>query len=590
MSLERILSPAEEEILREERRILNDLRSSLIRFGTSDEHLAPLERSIEQLDELFLLVVVGEFNSGKSASINALAGQKVMEEGVTPTTAQVTVLKYGADRSSRQVEPHLVAVTTPAELFREIHIVDTPGTNAVIREHERLTSGFVPRADLVLFVTSADRPFTETERAFMEHIRDWGKKVVIVINKIDILAGDGEVAQVRAYVAQHAQRLLGVTPEIFPVSAKAAFRAKNGEPQYWQASAFEALERYVRSSLDQAARTRLKLLNPVGVGAALAERYQSVTRERLSMLQEDLSILADVETQLGVYEADMAREFAGRMALVDNVLLEMERRGHDFFDDTMRIGRVFDLLNRSRVQEGFERRVVADAPQQIEKRVNELVDWLIDADFRQWQRISRHLADRRREFRDRIVGEAGDAESRPFHDERRRLMESVGSATQRVVETYDRRREASELADGARNAVAAAAAAGAGAVGLGTLVTIAATTAATDVTGIILASVVAALGFFIIPAKRKQAKAEMRRKIQGVRERLSSALRKQFTEEIARSSARMRESIAPYSRFVRAEGDKLRETDARLRQLASDLQRIRERVDALVAAPPGAGS
>ena len=590
MSLERILSPAEEEILREERRILNDLRSSLIRFGTSDEHLAPLERSIEQLDELFLLVVVGEFNSGKSASINALAGQKVMEEGVTPTTAQVTVLKYGADRSSRQVEPHLVAVTTPAELFREIHIVDTPGTNAVIREHERLTSDFVPRADLVLFVTSADRPFTETERAFMEQIRDWGKKVVIVINKIDILAGDGEVAQVRAYVAENAQRLLGVTPEIFPVSAKAAFRAKNGEPQYWQASAFEPLERYVRSSLDQAARTRLKLLNPVGVGAALAERYQSVTRERLSMLQEDLSILADVETQLGVYEADMAREFTGRMAVVDNVLLEMERRGHDFFDDTMRIGRVFDLLNRSRVQEGFERQVVADAPQQIEKRVNDLVDWLVEADFRQWQRISRHLAERRREFRDRIVGEAGDAESRPFHDERRRLMESVGSATQRVVETYDRRREASELADGARNAVAAAAAAGAGAVGLGTLVTIAATTAATDVTGIILASVVAALGFFIIPAKRKQAKAEMRRKIQSVRERLSSALRKQFTEEIARSSARMRESIAPYSRFVRAEGDKLRETEARLRQLASELQRIRERVDALAAAPPGARS
>src|SRR5262249_31821050 len=406
MSLERILSPAEEEILREERRILNDLRSSLIRFGASDENLAPLERSIEQLDELFLLVVVGEFNSGKSAFINALAGQKVMEEGVTPTTAQVTLLTYGTDRSSRQVEPHLVAVTAPAELFREIHIVDTPGTNAVIREHERLTTGFVPRADLVLFVTSADRPFTETERAFMEQIRDWGKKVVIVVNKVDILGGDGEVAQVRRYVAENAQRLLGMTPEVFPVSAKAAFRAKSGEPQHWQASGFEALERYVRSSLDQAGRTRLKLLNPVGVGAALAGRYLSVTRERLSALQEDVSNLEDVESQLGVYEADMAREFEGRMALVDNALLEMERRGHEFFDGTMRIRRSVELLNRARVQEGFERSVVADAPQQIEKRVNDLVDWLIDADFRQWQRISRNLADRRREFRDRIIGEA----------------------------------------------------------------------------------------------------------------------------------------------------------------------------------------
>jgi len=583
VSLKGILAPAEQEVVREERRILNDLRASLIRFGASDENLESLNRSIEQLDELFLLVVVGEFNAGKSAFINALAGEKVMEEGVTPTTAQVTLLRYGAERASQQVEPHLLAVSAPAELLREIHIVDTPGTNAVIREHERITSGFVPRADLVLFVTSADRPFTETERAFLEQIRDWGKKVVIVINKIDILAGERELSEVQSYVADNARRLLGVTPEIFGVSARAAFRAKNGEPQFWQPSGFDALERYIRSSLDRSARTRLKLLNPIGVGSALTERYQAATRDRLALLQEDFSLLEDVEGQLTIYGKDMAREFEGRMASVDNVLLEMERRGQDFFDDTMRIGRMFDLLNRSRVQEGFERQVVADAPQQIEKRVNDLVDWLVESDFRQWQRISRHLSDRRRAFRERIVGDDGDPEARPFHDERRRLVESVGVAAQRVVDTYDRRKEASELADGARNAVAAAAAAGAGAVGLGTLVAAAASTAAADVTGIILASVIAALGFFIIPAKRSHAKAEMRRKIADVRARLSAALHKQFEEEIVRSAARMQESVAPYSRFVRAEGDKLRETETRLGQLAADLQRVRERVDALAA-------
>ena len=76
-------------------------------------------------------------------------------------------------------------------LLRDIHIVDTPGTNAIMREHERITAEFVPRSDLVLFVTSADRPFTETERAFLEQIRGWGKKVVVVINKIDILESDG---------------------------------------------------------------------------------------------------------------------------------------------------------------------------------------------------------------------------------------------------------------------------------------------------------------------------------------------------------------------------------------------------------------
>lgn len=566
MSLKNILDPAQQEIVREERRILNDLRTSLVRFGASDENMAPLERSIEGLDELFLLVVVGEFNAGKSAFINALTGERRMEEGVTPTTAKVTPVRY-----------------------EDINIVDTPGTNAVIREHEEITAQYVPRADLVLFVTSADRPFTETERAFLEQIRDWGKKVVVVINKVDILAGEKELGEVRAYVADNARRLLGVTPEIFPVSAKAAFRAKNGEPQLWPSSGFEALERYIRTTLDAAARMRLKLLNPLGVGAALIERYATATKERLSALQSDFVLLEDVESQLGVFEGDMKREFEGRMAAVDNVLLEMERRGHDYFDDTMRIGRVMDLLNRSRVQEGFERQVVADAPQQIEKRVNELVDWIVDQDFRQWQRITRHLAERRREFKDRIVGQPGvpggvdDDESQPFHNERRRMVDTVGRAAQNVVDTYDRRREASLLADGARNAVATAAAAGAGALGLGTLVTVAATTAAADVTGIILASVIAAIGFFIIPAKRTKAKQAMREKVADVRARLSTALRVQFQEEIARSTARMRDSIAPYSRFVRSEGDKLSETEARLATLRTDLERVRQRVDAMAA-------
>ena len=556
-----ILTPAEQDLLREERRILNELRAALLRLGIADEHIAPLERSIEQLDELFLLVVVGEFNAGKSAFINALAGQPLMEEGVTPTTARVTPVRW-----------------------EDILIVDTPGTNAVIREHERLTAEYVPRADLVLFVTSADRPFTETERAFLEQIRDWGKKVVVVINKVDILTGERERAEVRAYVSDNARRLLGVAPEIFLVSARAAYRAKTGEPRLWQESGFEPLEQYIRSTLDQASRMRLKLLNPLGVGAALIDRYSKSTHERLRLLDEDYRLLEDVEQQLAAYRADMTKQFEGRMAAVDNVLLEMERRGHDYFDDTMRIGRVFDLLNRSRVQEGFERQVVADAPQQIEKRVNEIVDWLVDSDYRQWQRVVRHLADRRREFRERIVGDAGDeADARPFHEERRRLVDAVGSAAQRVVETYDRRREASALADGARNAVAAAAAAGAGAVGLGTIVTIAASTAAADVTGIVLASVIAALGFFIIPAKRSQAKAEMRRKIADVRERLSEALRTQFTAEIARSSVRLADTIAPYSRFIRSEGDKLRETEQRLRDLHTQLTSLRQRIESLAA-------
>src|SRR5688500_16339629 len=108
--LSKILTPAQDELLKDERRILSRLRVALTRFEASAEHQHALDRSIEQLDELFLLVIVGEFNAGKSAFINALLGSRVVEEGVTPTTAQINVLQYGdtVERHVRETNLHVI--------------------------------------------------------------------------------------------------------------------------------------------------------------------------------------------------------------------------------------------------------------------------------------------------------------------------------------------------------------------------------------------------------------------------------------------------------------------------------------------------
>jgi small GTP-binding protein len=553
-----VLSAELQTQLKNGRQLLAELRDALTRFGASPEDQAALAASIHQLDEFFLLVVVGEFNAGKSAFINALAGQSVLREGVTPTTARIHVLKYGDTVADGTDEHGLNVVTAPVELLRDVHIVDTPGTNAIIREHEQLTNDFLPRADLVLFVTSADRPFTETERAFLETIRGWGKKIVIIVNKVDIFERPEELDEVLAFVRSSAQRLLGISPEIFPVSARLAMRAKQGEPSAWVASRFEALERYVRETLDQGSRFRLKLANPIGVGQALAHRYATIADERLALLKEDVALLEDIERQLAVHRSDLARGFELRMIAVEKVLVDMEARGHAYFEDTLRLGRVFDLLNRARVQKEFEERVVADAPRQIERNVSELIDWLIDQDFRQWQAVTSALAERAKDRGSRVLG-APDIGT--FHTDRTSLIDAVGREAQRVVDTYDKQREAAAIADQARTAVTTAAAAGGAAVGLGTLVTLAASTAAADVTGILLASVVAALGFLVIPARRRKAKQEMQEKVSALRARLAEALRTEFERAQAQGRSRIDDAVAPYSRFVRAELE--RWTDAR---------------------------
>ncbi|MEO5820377.1 MAG: dynamin family protein [Vicinamibacteraceae bacterium] len=549
----RLLTPAAERQLVDVRQHLAQLRDLLVALPATAADLEALVASIRQLDELFMIVVVGEFNAGKSAFVNALLGEHVFEEGVTPTTARIQLIRHGSAVASSDDESGTQVVTAPVELLRDLQIVDTPGTNAIHREHERLTREFVPRADLVLFVTSADRPFTESERAFLETIRDWGKKIVVLVNKADIFESEAELSQVLAFVDQASSQLLGAATQRFAISARRAWRAKHGDPEHWAASGFGPLEAFLSDTLDDAERFRLKLANPLGVGTALAARYEAVAAVRLSVLSADVETLDAATRQLFLYGEDLERGFELRMTAVEKALVEMEARGQAFLDDTLRIGRVFDLLNRSRIQREFEERVVGDAPVIVERRVSELIDWLVDQDLRQWQALASQLAQRRQEHGARLLG---GEDAGAFQTDRRGLLDSVGRQAQRVVETFDRRAEAQSLADGARTAVAATAAMGASALGLGALVTVVATTAAADVSGILAASVLGAVGMLILPAKRRSARAELERKVADLRQRLTTALRSEFVTARDRSAQRLTDGIAPYSRFVRAEQGK----------------------------------
>ena len=568
-----ILDAVAQRQLAETRALLGDLRETLSRAPATDADAKALASAVEQLDDVFLLVVVGEFNAGKSAFVNALVGERLLDEGVTPTTSRIHLLRHGDKPTIEVTSSGVQVITAPFDLLRHIHVVDTPGTNAIIREHEQLTADFVPRSDLVLFVTSSDRPFTETERAFLETIRDWGKKILLVVNKVDILDHPDQLDQVLTFVRDGATRLLGVTPEIFPVSARLAWRAKHSEPAVWAASGFERLEGYIRDTLDDGRRFKLKLANPLGVGDALARRYQTVADERVLLLADDVAGLAEVERQLALYREDLARGFELRMTGIEKVLLEMEARGHQYFEDTLRIGRVFDLLNRARIEREFEDRVVADAPQQVERRVADLIDWLVEQDFAQWHAVTARLAARQREHGDRVLS---SAEVGSFTADRARLLDSVGREAQRVVDTYDRRRESQAIADAARVSVAATAAAGASAVGVGAIVAAAATTAAADVTGILMAGVLAAVGFLILPARRRQARADLRAKMSELRERLVRALRVEFERAQERSGQRLSDAIAPYSRFVRSE-------QTRWNELKGTLDALRNRISRLSA-------
>jgi len=583
--LSRILTPEHAEIVSDERQLLADIQLALSREGSTQDDRQILAASIRQLDELFMLVVVGEFNAGKSAFLNSLLGRSILTEGVTPTTSAIHLIQYGDEMERETLEAEVERVLLPVELLREVTLVDTPGTNALDRRHEALTAEFVPRSDLVLFVTSADRPFSESERAFLEKIREWGKKVVVIVNKIDILTGREQVDEIRTYITEHGRRLLQIEPRVFMMSARQALAAQEtSDDEALEASGLTAVEHHLHTSLDTASRIRLKLENPLGVADRLLTRQLEITDGRLELLADDLTTLDDIERQLGTYSEDVEREFGFRLSDIDNELHQLEKRGLEFFDETLRLGRLTELFNKEKVRTEFERIVVAETPQTIESKVESLIDWMVESDLNQWQAVVQHVNRRRSHHADRMVGEVGGR----FEYDRSGLLETVGRAARDGLQSYDRAAEARRMAEDVQKAVAGTALVEVGAVGLGATIALIASGTVADATGLIAAGLLAALGLFILPSRRRRAKRELKEKISRMRQELMGALGERFRNEAGKSQSRIREAVAPYIRFVRTERDRLGERQTEIGGLRGQIKEMKTRVNGLAqSADPG---
>lgn len=585
-----VLQEQQRNLLQQERRLAGQLQACLVGFEGADAYATTLRQVTTSLDELFLLVIVGEFNAGKSACINALLHSNVLEEGVIPTTHQVMIVRYGQEERQRQGEDAVLDITYPAEFLRDISIVDTPGVNAVLREHERLTEDFVPRSDLILFITSVDRPFTQSERLFMERIRTWGKKVVLVLNKIDLLRTPAALNEVLDFVRANCKNLLGFQPEILPVSALLAQHARTAlghdAVQLWESSRFGVLEDFLFNTLDEAERIRLKLLSPLGVMQHLLVETQRSVEGRAALLAEDARTVASIEEQLKLYREDMELNFKHRLSEIENVLLDMRNRGDHFFDDTIRLGRVIDLMQGDRIREEFEHDVVGNSGARIDSAVQELIDWLVEHEHRLWQDVMEYL-DRRRQVSARRDDEMIGSVGKQFDYNRRALLQSVARTASSVIQTYDRQTEAIELSQGVRTAVAQAAIAGASGVGLGAAVVAFVGTAVADVTGILAGIALLGLGLYIIPARRRSAKRNFDEKIQELRTRLHTAMEEQFRKELNMAIHRVQDAIAPYTRFVRAEQNKTATMQKQVTQLDSAMLALKNEIENIKELPIG---
>ncbi|MBV9616780.1 MAG: hypothetical protein JO031_15105, partial [Ktedonobacteraceae bacterium] len=321
-------------------------------------------------------------------------------------------------------------------------------------------------------------------------------------------------------------------------------------------------------------------LSPLGVMQRLLAETRTSVEQRANLLAEDARTVSTIDEQLGLYRDDMEKNFVHRLSEIENIVLDMRTRGDHFFDETIRLGRIFDLIQSQRVREEFERNVTSDSEARIDQAVQDLIDWLVEHEHRLWQDVMEYL-ERRRQMSVRRDDAMIGSVARQFDYNRRTLLQSVARTAAGVVSTYDRQAESMELSQDLRNAVTQAAIAGASGIGLGAAIVAFVGTAAADVSGILAGALLLGLGLYIIPARRKRAKQAFTGKMEELRTRLRSAMSDQFSKELGNSITRVQEAITPYTRFVRSEQRKTAAMQEQVERLDTSITALKNEIDNL---------
>jgi small GTP-binding protein len=569
-----IVDPQVHTLLRRERELLVELREAL--ESEQIEERRRVEDLLRGLDELFMIVVVGEFNAGKSSLLNALFGSRRRIEGPIPVDDKISILKHGQPME-RRISDFLIEQHYPVDFLKNITLVDTPGTNSIVLRHQELTEDFIPRADLVLFVTSIDRPLAESERAFLEYIAEWGKKIVFVLNKVDTKS-QAEVDQVLAYLDQNIRTIFAIDPTIFPVSSKIALGVREGvlPKEEWTGSGFDEFEHYLFRTLSERERIRMKLQAPLDTTVSLLKKQRSMIDARREILAADSAKIDRINEQLALARKDLKGNFSQFVTRIDNLMMELERRGVDFLDRHIRITHIMLLRDAARFREEFERQVFYDFESSVEKTIQESVDWLVKGNMRLWKDTVEEF--HRRTDIEAMSGELVGRVGREFAYNRDEVYSRIRTEAERRMRAYDLGVESRHLIDTAMQGVIQSFGLGAGALGLGYLVTTIFSSVAIDVTGLTAATMLLVSSFLILPYKRSKARTEFKEKIESLRSQMGEALKRESDLEIDRMISHISEAFQPYSRFYTAESEKIEKFAAKLGAIDGSLHSIASEV------------
>ncbi|MEL6928817.1 MAG: dynamin family protein [Cyanobacteria bacterium J06600_6] len=260
---------------------LDNLLKRLQAFATeiNNQQLQVTIRDLRSnISEPFLFVVVGEVKAGKSSFVNALLQSDICKTAADPCTDVIQQLVYSQEQYEQTVSQYLRKIGLPNEILKTLSVVDTPGTNTIVENHQEITKKFIPNSDLIFFVFFAKNPYTRSAWELLDYVNsEWRKKVVFVLQQADLTKPE-ELTKNKEKLAELAIQKGIQSPIVFATSVEWEV---NGEQDI---SGFNEVRNYIQQTLKDGSNKRLKL-----------EGVRKTSEQIIDLLRQDL---VAVEQQL----------------------------------------------------------------------------------------------------------------------------------------------------------------------------------------------------------------------------------------------------------------------------------------------------
>jgi small GTP-binding protein len=513
--------------------------------------LETLHGLLRDIREPLLFVVVGEVKAGKSSLLNALFGQEFAKVDVLPATDRVYIFRHGAEEKSVEVSAQLTERYLPIPFLEDFNVVDTPGTNTMVSEHQTITEGFVPRADIVLFVFSVTNPWSQSGWQLLDLVqKKWLKNVVFVLQQAD-LRHSAEVEVIHRHLQDTAMRKLGFAPPIFPVSARKALLVKTtgiAKENLWRESGFGPLEEQINRMVTESGVRFVKLQSTASTAGVILNEVADEIHGSMETIARDEKHLGRVNEFLQVRKDQTLRQVAGFLRGVEQACRECARQGTRLLEEKLSFWKTWRLVwSREQWQHDFQTEVEAKLRQTVEPQVENAVQ-LLETDLRGlWPRLQDAI-----EAQFASEGKTRMGKTIPdFARQRRELLQSIELA---LVERVAGKAVEEQLARMFRETAAwlrlPAGIAAAG--GIITVIVAMSSASVADVTGTLAISA-AVIGTIVAFTQRRKILGAYEKEMEKKRDELVSAIEQQMKHAIDLFYKEIAVAFEPLAAFCIAE-------------------------------------